>query len=522
MTNKAGRGILLFEKRIEMDKRNKKVITIAAIIIAVITAAVIGIIVIQATPANKLKRQIKLGQKYLNEMKYEQAILIFDEVIEIDPKCLDAYMGKANAYMALEDVENAVSTMQTAVKTAKDEYDTTGRKLQKINEVYALYAYILSNDGQFENAINILNQAKEWLNDDTLAKMLEELVGKTIAMDIPDAPIKFTDPVLEKDIRKIINKPNGDVMISDVWYVEEVKIYGDFTGDETDIKSYSRDYFNSSDGQKHTTSENIKTLNDLYYFRNLKKLTVAHHKGIDISVLGNEGLYPNLRMIDFRSCALKDVSAISGLTFLTGINLTYNDVADFTPISKLVRLSSLDVGHNDGIHSTEKLVNIKYLKSLNLFGINDVDMDAVTSLPNLRNLHISSGDYSKLSQCANLEYLEIQVNADNVKYLSELTPKCKRLRIHGTIGDLSAISGLTWLESLDLVAGISDGAPCDITFLENFRELKKLELGSSRYSGYECLSSLPNLQTVEVNKNRTQIIEELKKVLPEEKIKIKD
>lgn len=111
---------------ITMEKRNKKIITIAAIIIAVIAAAIIGTVAIQATPANRLKRQLRLAQKYLNELNYEQAVLAYREAIAIDPKCEQAYFAIADIYIktneedkAVAILEQAQANIQTASLTAK-------------------------------------------------------------------------------------------------------------------------------------------------------------------------------------------------------------------------------------------------------------------------------------------------------------------------------------------------------------------------------------------------------------------
>lgn len=63
-------------------------------------------------PANRLRRQLDLGNKYLNEQMYEEAILAFDRAIEIDASCLEAYLGKAEAYEGLEVYDEAVSQLE--------------------------------------------------------------------------------------------------------------------------------------------------------------------------------------------------------------------------------------------------------------------------------------------------------------------------------------------------------------------------------------------------------------------------
>ena len=45
--------------------------------------------------------KIKLGQKYLTELNYTEAIASFTEAIKLDPNNIQAYMGRAEAYLAL-------------------------------------------------------------------------------------------------------------------------------------------------------------------------------------------------------------------------------------------------------------------------------------------------------------------------------------------------------------------------------------------------------------------------------------
>ena len=97
-----------------MEKHTKRIITIAAVLIAVITAAIIGIIAIQATPANRVKRQLRLAQKYLNELNYEQAVLAYQEAISIDPKCEQAYFAIADIYIKTNEEEKAVEILEQA------------------------------------------------------------------------------------------------------------------------------------------------------------------------------------------------------------------------------------------------------------------------------------------------------------------------------------------------------------------------------------------------------------------------
>ena len=57
-------------------------------------------------PAQKYKRQISLGEKYLNEMKYDEAAAAFTAAIKIGPTA-EAYIGRAKAYAGNGDYEKS-------------------------------------------------------------------------------------------------------------------------------------------------------------------------------------------------------------------------------------------------------------------------------------------------------------------------------------------------------------------------------------------------------------------------------
>ena len=48
--------------------------------------------------------KIELGQKYLTELNYTEAVASFTEAIKLDPDNIQAYMGRAEAYMALDEI----------------------------------------------------------------------------------------------------------------------------------------------------------------------------------------------------------------------------------------------------------------------------------------------------------------------------------------------------------------------------------------------------------------------------------
>ncbi len=121
------------EEKVVKKKSYVPFIIIAAVIFVIIflvIAIIQSISIISGSDEKKLQEQLDLGERYLQELAYEQAIVAYTAAIEIDPKSVDAYLGLADAYLGLGDVNMALDVLQ-------DGYDETGDEslLDKMDEI---------------------------------------------------------------------------------------------------------------------------------------------------------------------------------------------------------------------------------------------------------------------------------------------------------------------------------------------------------------------------------------------------
>ena len=99
---------------------------IAALAVLLLAAALTGC----ASKEKKIAEQLQLGQKYLTELNYEEAIVAFQKVIELDPKNIEAYTGVISAYHQSGDEENAAAYAAQGVELfAEAGPDTDAAKL---------------------------------------------------------------------------------------------------------------------------------------------------------------------------------------------------------------------------------------------------------------------------------------------------------------------------------------------------------------------------------------------------------
>ena len=88
-------------KKLEKVKSGFCCLLLMLVVFAVLTACGSK----AATAADK----IELGQKYLTELNYTEAVASYTEAIKLDPDNIQAYMGRAEAYMALGEYDKALA-----------------------------------------------------------------------------------------------------------------------------------------------------------------------------------------------------------------------------------------------------------------------------------------------------------------------------------------------------------------------------------------------------------------------------
>ena len=94
--------------------------------------------------------QYDLGIRLLNSGDYENAILAFQAAIQIDPKKVDAYLGLADVYLAMDDPQAAVDALSQGWNVVTDQDRIAlADKQQEISKKHP--EVVINNDGSGEN-----------------------------------------------------------------------------------------------------------------------------------------------------------------------------------------------------------------------------------------------------------------------------------------------------------------------------------------------------------------------------------
>lgn len=124
-----GREVVMKQK-----KGNRGIFAAAGIAAAICAVLVTVLIVTGRGTDQKLSDLLALGEKYLSELDYEQAIAAYRQAIEIDPRCEDAYLALADIYVAMEDYEAAREVLEEGVSRTGAE--ALSAQLAQVQESY--------------------------------------------------------------------------------------------------------------------------------------------------------------------------------------------------------------------------------------------------------------------------------------------------------------------------------------------------------------------------------------------------
>lgn len=380
--------------------KNKKVYIISGTAVLICIIALVAVFTGSGSVSARVKKQIDLGTKYLLEGNYQEAVLAFEKVIRIDPKNVDARLGLAEAYIALDRTEDATAVLQDAMNIAPER-----------PEPYISLAQIYINRGDYEKAIEILNEGKNKSGDAKIIAMLDGLISEfsdtSVAgsnftepltgenslnqegeysnpdpetnaneSDAQEYVVEFKDAALERVIREIINKPQGEVKNTDLANITYIEAIGEeviiidngmrfHDGQHVTGVAYYDDLpqFSINDNI-YTTLGEIKSLDDLSLLKNLGYLGISYQNGLDISALSNMNYLYGLDLVNDQ---ISDISALSNLNNLEILNLGKNHISDISALSHLDNLIRVDLWGNQ-ISDISPLLGMTNLKAIVLYG----------------------------------------------------------------------------------------------------------------------------------------------------------
>lgn len=466
--------------------------------------------------------------KAYEEGRFEDSLKKYAEAIKANPLDMDARVGTVRCEISLEDYGMAQSNLSAAFQVDPKEevlYDLyielseksnnnffarTAADLAKIYQVQSFLDRMPSPpeiqipEGEYDHRLDVeingpdgadiyVVEKKDNKTEGTyLYKMPFTVTGGVTDLEvycmkdgIPSDAVKvryvceyepkevsFEDPVFEKMVRAVIGRETGSIT--------------DIECEEVDELQFSAIHSLVSDYDEYKKMK-IYTLNDLYWFPNLKYLYLEDQEMIaDFSPMAQ---CRKLYLLSVSDCGISDASFASDISNLRYFRAENNRIADLSPLSKCKNLYGLDINGNP----------VSDLSSLKELDMGDLSVDAsqlqngavLESWNNLLSLSVygcGNHDCGFLGDLTQLENLYIYAWSENSHNHQDESP----------IGDISFLQRLTNLTYLRL-NGLSDYSQMGI--IGNLSNLDYLYFSTLDYSLEppenllnELQKSLPNCE----------------------------
>lgn len=290
----------------------------------------------------------------------------------------------------------------------------------------------------------------------------ERLTLRITKIDFKDTVVTFEDPAVTKAVRKAVDRPKGDIMLSDVINLKNLEIIG----------------------------QGVKSLKGVEQLKNLEKL----------------GLYAN-------NIKGGQLMYVKDLTQLKSLDLAENKLLEIPKgaFDNLVNLEELVLDHT-GINTLEKNMMSKLvsLRDLLIEENGFTNLDFLEDNTSIKNILFRENKIKDISGVRNNKNLEMFWGGDNeVSDISVLKGQ-KELNYfsmkNNRISDISALKDSTKLTNVYL----SKNQITDISALEGKSFIKSMELDHNKISNIEPLKGLTNLERLYINDNQIRSFEPLK------------
>ncbi|MDI3477155.1 MAG: hypothetical protein PWQ59_680 [Thermoanaerobacterium sp.] len=188
----------------------RKALTLILILALLSGLLLTGCSVVKAEIA---RDKLELAKKFVLEQKYEEAVLAYNEMIKIDPKMEEAYIGLANVYM----IQNKTEMAENILKQGINNVDSK-------NVLRLSLAGILSEQGRYEEAQQEYNNmlletmskdstskdysllAKAYLKQGNTTKALGMII-ESLKRDINEhTAYEAIEDLYDEDYKKIMDK----------------------------------------------------------------------------------------------------------------------------------------------------------------------------------------------------------------------------------------------------------------------------------------------------------------------------
>ena len=354
-------------------KKNIIIIIIAAVILLIggtITAAVL-------TNSNfsnsSTSETLQLAERYLSEQNYEQAVIEFQKVLEIEPMNVEAYLGLADTYMALGETDKAVETFEKGISETDNE-----RLKDRLREIQES-----EKTKTTEPEYSVHTETTDTQTEPNEIKSVSAALETTVELTVPAE----TKPVETKPVQ---TEP-AETASTSTFQATTVEI----TFEETTINETKPVQTESTQTNSVETNPPVYTsvtiLGFKYDIETTTELQLINKKINDETlkeITPNIKRLTNLKVLYLNANQITDITPLTPPTNLTELSLHNNQITDITPITQLNNLKELALSMNQ-ITDISPLAQLTNLTELQLHYNQITDLTPLIGLTNLTDLYLS-------------------------------------------------------------------------------------------------------------------------------------
>ncbi len=340
------------EQKENITKKKSRKTLIVGLITVLVIAVVAVFIYVSGRQDRKLKEALQLAEKYLNELDYEKAVAAYEDAINIDPKCLDAYIGIADIYVAMADESERNNDYETAIKDCDSSLETLNQALNQENDDSETITVKITEINSKKEEIQ--KKLDEQIAEEQNIKEEEEKKAKLLGQDTDLSMAEIGETVIFGHNKKdglcwiVLDKKDNSILLIEKDYIRK-ECYRNY---KSKLEDYYEDCFFEEEYSRILDTQLDDTLNNNPFLEDNTKIEKEEIFPGDVHVNSKGNYFP----ADYYACwtyvntyeLKKSNSNNQGKLFLLSL-----DEADYYNVNNVVLRNQIHVKTEPWIYETD-------------------------------------------------------------------------------------------------------------------------------------------------------------------------
>ena len=354
--------------------KKKKGLRYALVILLVGAAVMIGAFAHQhLTGALTPEEQLSLANRYFSELDYENAILTYEQVIEIEPMNKDAYLGLAEVYVDMGNENEAIRILEKGEReTGASEIVNRLKELKVEGFLSRAEEYLA--DQEYERAIKELENGLQQFDDRRMRNLLEDTILQYDLFRVEEYTLleEYDEALII--LRRLYGNQQSNNVREKINYVLGLKYIDEAQG-YIDSENFTRAEEILQDAFLETRSTEVRNLlervnaeierrNDytvVFHDQNLERV-VREELGLPSGRIGKQAVM-GIESLSLYESGVEDLRGLEELENLRILDLTFVWIENYSPVGQLRKLETLYVWETEhSYNGRENFSHIDYVE----------------------------------------------------------------------------------------------------------------------------------------------------------------